>query len=66
VKARAVHAFRSRILVAGAHQIAEQLSVLEDAVHAERHDDTSRIASVIGPLVDDLAAAAQSKAMSTN
>ncbi len=66
VKARAVHAFRSRILVAGAHQIAEQLSVLEDAVHAKRHDDTSRIASVIGPLVDDLAATTRSKAMSTN
>jgi hypothetical protein len=65
-KARAVHAFRSRILVSGALQIAEQLSILEDAVRDERHEDTVRIASVIGPLVDDLATAARIKALTSD
>ncbi|HEU5077905.1 MAG TPA: response regulator [Opitutaceae bacterium] len=61
--ARAVHAFRSRVLAVQAMNISEQLSLLEDAVLAKRKEDTARLVSVIAPMLDDLAEAARDRAL---
>lgn len=63
-KAKEIHAFRSRILVVHASDLAEQLVLLEDALHGARADEAVRLFSAISPMIDDLAAAAQTAALS--
>jgi signal transduction histidine kinase/CheY-like chemotaxis protein len=64
-KAREVHAFRSRILAVHALELAEQLVLLENAMRAAHDDKAGRLFSAIGPMIDDLAAAAKVAALSS-
>jgi len=64
-KAREVHAFRSRILAVHALDLAEQLVLLEDAVRHMHTEESGRLFSAIGPMIEDLAAAARVAALSS-
>lgn len=60
--AKAVHAFRSRILAVHANSVGEQLAVLEDSLRAGHQAEVRRLVDLIGSMVDDLAAAARARA----
>jgi signal transduction histidine kinase/ActR/RegA family two-component response regulator len=66
--AKAVHSFRGRVLAVEAHGLVEQLASLEQAVRSRSAspEDLSRLCRVIGPLVQQLAAAASDQALSSN
>ena len=59
--ARAVHAFRSRILAVHANALSEQLGVLEEAVRAGQHSEVRRLVDLAGAMVDEIAAAARAR-----
>lgn len=66
--AKAVHAFRGRILTVHAQALAEQLSTLEQAVRGEKATaaDLGRMAGLIKGLVQQLASAASDHALASN
>lgn len=61
----AVHTFKSRVLVAHATELAEQLGLLEEAVGESREPDVTRLLSVIRPMVAELASRARDHAFAT-
>lgn len=58
----AIHTFKSRVLVAHAGEMAEQLGLLEDAVQENRQADVLRLLSIIRPMVAELALRAREEA----
>lgn len=66
--AKAVHAFRGRILTVQAQALAEQLSTLEQALRGEKASaaEVARMAALIKGLVQQLASAASDHALATN
>lgn len=58
----AVHTFKSRVLVAHATEVAEQLGLLEDAVMDKRESDVTRLLAIIRPMVVELAERAKQTA----
>lgn len=58
----AIHTFKSRVLVAHAGEMAEQLGLLEDAVQERRPADVLRLLAVIRPMVAELALRAREEA----
>lgn len=58
----AVHTFKSRVLVAHATDVAEQLGLLEEAVQESREADATRLLAVIRPMIQELAERAREEA----
>ncbi|PTY07512.1 hypothetical protein DB347_09460 [Opitutaceae bacterium EW11] len=63
--ARNVHAFRSRILAIHAMDVAEQISLLEEAVRNQERDTVDRLVAVLSPAMMDITEAARQRATAT-
>ncbi len=63
--ARAVHEFQSRVLVVEAVEAARLLEQLESAVRLAHYPDIRRLADLLNPMVEDLAAKAKAEAGGT-
>jgi|GEM_PF-635379 len=62
-QARAVHAFRSRVLAVHATSVAEQLGLLEEAAQREEREDADKLVDVIEPLLKEIEKSARSRAL---
>jgi hypothetical protein len=60
--AKAVHEFRSLILVVEAVEASRLAEQLEAAVRVAHHPDIRRLADLLMPMVEDLAAKAKAEA----